>query len=410
MLSNAAVKAARPRARPYKIYDDRGLSLHVAPTGTKSFRLRFRFAGAEQVLTIGQWPDLSLQDARDRADAARAQLGRGEDPRAAAVVRVRTFEAAARAWIKHACAGWSAVHAGDVLASLEADVFPAIGATELGAVDTPAVVEALRAVEARGAIETARRLRQRISAVYELAMSEGWCAANPAAVTRRALAAAPARQQHPALTDPAEARALLAAAELVDAGDAAKLASRFLALTAVRWDAVRGARWGEIEDLDGDAPLWRVPAARVKLRAAKKQDAANDHLVPLSAAAVAVLRAARSIPGQMCKGAETGDISASDLIFTGRGSNKPLGERAILDLYARTPFAGRHVPHGWRASFSTILNEAMPEDRAAIDRALGHALKDEDGKVAKVEGAYNRAQLLPARRRLFDAWAAILAG
>ncbi|MBY9063230.1 integrase arm-type DNA-binding domain-containing protein [Sphingomonas yunnanensis] len=396
MLTNAAVKAARPRAAAYKIADERGMHLFVAPTGRKSFRWRFRFAGHEQLLTIGQWPEISLDAARARAESAREQLGRGVDPRT--IASAMTFERAARAWHEQQLAGWTPVHARDVLASLEADVFPDLGALELDAIDAPAVLRIVRSIERRGAIATARRVRQRISDVFALAVSEGWAPTDPAAVVGRALAPAPAVRRQPAVTTIAEARELLAAAELVDAGAAVKLASRFLALTAVRLAVVRGACWSEIEDLDGNEPLWRVPAARMTLAAAKKLIAANDHLVPLAPAAVEVLRAARALG------------AGGELIFAGRGGAAPIGEGAIGALYDRAGFARRHVPHGWRATFSTILNERLPDQRSAIDRALGHALKREDGSAAKVLSAYNRAQHLAPRRRLYEAWAEILMG
>ncbi len=420
MLTNAAVKAARARASAYKIADERGLHLFVAPTGRKSFRWRFRFAGQEQLLTIGQWPEVTLDSARARAEAAREQLGRGVDPRSAPLVM--TFERAARSWHAQQLAGWTPVHAADVLASLERYVFPAIGASELAEIDPPAVLRVIRAIEKPkgpkpGAIQTAKRVRQRISDVFALAISEGWADEDPAAVVGRALAPAPAVRHQPALGTIEDARQLLAAAELVDAGAAVKLASRFLALTAVRLAAVRGARWSEIEDLDGAEPLWRIPAARMKLAAAKKLDAANDHLVPLAPAAVQILRAARAL----CESPTTDnavcvtspadhDTQTDALIFAGRDGVAPIGEGAIGALYARTAFAGRHVPHGWRATFSTVMNERRPEQRGVVDRALGHVLKREDGTVAKVESAYNRAQQLAPRRRLFEEWAEILIG
>lgn len=402
MLTNAAVKAARPRAAAYKLADCAGLHLFVAPTGLKSFRWRFRYGGKEQLLTLGSYPEVDLVAARARADAARAQLARGEDPRARSS-RVETFEAAARAWHSVQAESWTAVHAADVLVSLERDVFPAIGAEPLDAIVPADVLELLRAVERRGARETARRLRQRISAVFELAIGEGWCSTDPAEKVGRGLKKPAAVRHHAAVTTIADARQLLAEVARLEASRGAKLASTFLALTAMRWAAVRGALWSEIEDLDGVAPIWRVPAARMKLAAAKKGDASHDHLVPLSPAAVAVLRQARTLQ-RFDANAEGG------LIFRGTGQTSPLGEAAIGALYARTSFAGRHVPHGWRATFSTIMNETMPLERGAIDQALGHTLKSEDGSAAKVEGAYNRSQQLDRRRRIFDAWGAALAG
>ncbi|KTT72600.1 tyrosine-type recombinase/integrase [Sphingomonas endophytica] len=408
MLSNAAVKAARTRASLYKIYDERGLHLVITRVGCKSFRLKFRWEGREQSLTLGQWPELSLDAARLRAEAARAMIARGVDPRTAPMTM--TFERAARQWHAGRRSGWTEVHAADVMASLERHVFPAIGADELDDIDAPAVLRVIRAIEAPdasdrpGAIATAKRVRQRISDVFALAVSEGWAKADPAAIVGRALAPAPAVRHHRALRTIDDAHALLAAAERATGGAATKLASRFLALTTVRLAAVRGARWCEIEDLDGAAPLWRVPAARMKLKVAKKADAANDHLVPLAPAAVAVLRAARAELG-----GDNADLHDPDaLIFPGRDRRSPIAEGAIGALYDRAGFGDRHVPHGWRATFSTVMNERRPEARQTIDRTLGHALKDEDGKVAKVEGAYNRSELVDARRAILDEWAAIL--
>jgi len=395
MLTNAAVKAARPRAAAYKLADERGLHLFVAPNGRRSFRWRFRWAGKEQLLTIGEWPAVSLDQARDRAELAREQLGRGEDPRTigARGPEVRRFDDIARRWHAHMRPRWTEVHASDVLASLERDVFPAIGAMPLAAITAPVVLNALRGVEERGRLETARRVRQRISAVFVFAMSEDLVDSDPAARVGRMLTPpAPARHQ-PALLDIADARELLAAVDQLAAAPAIKLASRFLALTAVRLAAVRGARWSEIEDLDGAAPLWRVPAARMKLAAAKKGDAKNDHLVPLAPAAVEILHAARSLRHE------------GGLVFPGRSGTSPLGEAAIGALYDRAGFAGRHVPHGWRATFATIMNEACGgADHALIDQALAHTPKN------KVEAAYNRAALLDRRRALFVAWAEQLTG
>jgi integrase len=402
MLTNAAVKAARPRTAAYKLSDERGLHLFVAANGRKTFRWRFRWEAREQLLTIGAWPEISLDAARARAELAREQLGRGEDPRAAgAADRLENrFDDIGRRWHAHMLPRWTPVHAGDVLASLERDVFPAIGAMPIGSITVPVVLSALRLIESRGRLETARRVRQRISAVFSFAIAEGLVEQDPAAIVGRALMPPAPARHHPALVDIDGARDLLAAAELVDASPATKLASRFLALTAVRLGALRGARWAEIEDLDGHAPIWRIPAARMKLAAAKKVDPANDHLVPLSAQAVAVLRVARK------NGYDT-----HSLIFTGAAGG-PIGEAAIGALYVRARSSRKHVPHGWRATFSTILNEARPDDRGQIDRALGHVAgkrdKEEDGINRKVEGAYNRSQLLGRRRELFQAWADLL--
>ncbi|TCP68093.1 integrase arm-type DNA-binding domain-containing protein [Sphingomonas sp. PP-CE-1G-424] len=396
MLTNAAVKAARPRAAAYKLFDQGGLHLYVAPTGRKSFRVKYRLGGKEQLLTIGAVPEVTLDAARARCDQMREQLGRGEDPRTCELAqtgKARAFENVARQWHAHMRRRWTDVHAGDVMASLERDVFPAIGAMPIGAVTVPVILNALRVIEERGSLVTASRVRQRISAVFAYAMAEDLVDQDPAAIVSRALTPPAPAQHHPALLEIEDARALLAAAELVDVAPVVKHASRFLALTAVRFAAVRGARWEEIEDIDGAAPLWRVPAARMKLAAAKKLDAKNDHAVPLSHQAVALMR---EIRGNMHRD----DANMHGLVFD-CGAGRMIGEKSIGALYDRAGFEGRHVPHGWRASFSTVMNE-RGSDGADIERALAHTPKD------KVKAAYDRSERLQRLRDLFQEWADLL--
>lgn len=399
MLTNAAVKAARPRPRAYKIFDARGLHLYVAPTGLRAWRMKFRLAGREQLLSIGHWPDMTLDEARERADAARSAIQQGVDPRSTwGEQQVRTFEEVARSWHADRRPRWTDRHAADVLASLERDVFPELGAMAITDIDAAAVLAAVQLIEARGAHETARRVRQRIDMIFGFAIARQLVDRNPAAAIAGELAAAPATRRHPAITDIDEARALLAATERAGGPPVIRLASRFLALTAVRIGALIGATWDEIEDLDGPAPLWRVPAERMKLKKARKADRANDHLVPLSAAAVTVLRQVRAFDVSV----SAAHAHQTALSTAGDRQIFPIRPAAIGALYDRAGWRGRHVPHGWRATFATILNEAMPEERFVIDQALAHSPKE------KVEAAYNRAAQLARRRRLFDAWGEML--
>jgi integrase len=242
---------------------------------------------------------------------------------------------------------------------------------------------------------------ERIRCTFAFGIAQGWCAANPADPVGEALRARPLQRQQLAILNLHRARQLLAAVDQLQAGAIAKAASTFLALTGVRLAALRGARWDEIEDLDGAAPLWRVPAARMKLGAEKKLEARFDHLVPLAPAAAAVLRVARraAIDANM----HSGDANMHGLIFPGAGADGQLGEDAIGALYDRAGFAGEHVPHGWRATFSTILNDELGESwRGDIDRALGHV----DG--SKVERAYNRSVQLGRRCEIMERWAELL--
>lgn len=393
MLTDAAAKAAGAQTRAYKLHDQGGLHLLVRPTGTKSWQQKFRLKGREQLLTLGQFPEVKVSRARILQAEAKAQIEQGIDPRSSrAGLPAPTFERVARDWHAHQRSRWSAAHAADVLASLARDAFPAIGALPIGAIPAPRLLAVLRPVESRGCLETAGRLRQRLSAIFEFAAAQGLAETNPAAHLGRAMAGGKLTRPHAALTDLADCRALLAACEASEARPATVMASRFLALTAVRLAAVRGMRWREV---DFEARVWTVPAERMKLPRAKKEaqhDRARfDHQVPLSAAALFVLQGARQF-----------GISPDSLVFPGR-SGGPIGEGALRDLYARAGFDGRHVPHGWRASFSTILNEDMGEAwRGDIDRALAHATR------GKVEAAYNRSVQIDRRRAVFDRWGALI--
>ncbi|MDZ7895301.1 MAG: integrase arm-type DNA-binding domain-containing protein [Sphingobium sp.] len=387
MLNNAAVRTARPKGRAYKLFDERGLHLFVAPTGLMAWRLKYRVGGREQLLSIGHYPDLQLQEARNAADRARDLIRAGMDPRAASsAAKVQSFETVARIWHEERRAGWSARHAADVIASLERDIFPAIGALPIGAIDVPGVRAVLREIESRGAGETARRICQRLSGIFAYAITEGLAEQDPAAIVARVLKTPRLKRQHPAIVDIDALRQLLADVEQLGAPAHLKLASRFLALTAVRMGALIGMRWGEVRLNGMEDATWTIPAARMKLALAKKGEERFDHVVPLTRAALDVLRAVEP----------AGGCHVDALVFPG------LEPDDIAALYRRAGYAGRHVPHGWRASFSTILNEHFPADRAAIDRALAHLPKD------KVEAAYNRAEQLDRRRALYDAWAALL--
>lgn len=398
MLTNAAVKAAQPQSRAFKLYDSGGLFLLVTPAGTKSWRLKYRRAGREQLKTMGRFPEVNLAQARALRDQAKQDLARGVDQ----LEQLRSFADIARAWHAHNLTRWSPAHADDVIAGLERDVFPAIGGNAIGDIRPSELLKVIRAVEARGCRATASRLRQRLSAVFGFAIAQDLVTADPAAQLGRAMAGTALVQPHPALIDIVECRALLQACELARANLHVRLASRFLALTAVRLDAVRGMRWGEIEweCVDTGRPAWRVPPARMKLARSKKGEARFAHLVPLSEPALAVLVAAAEIHGQP----DGKSIDPGQLVFAGRGGAAPIGRGSMGALIARAGFQGRHVPHGWRSSFSTILNDDLgPEFRAAIDRALAHSPKD------KVEAAYNRSGMIDQRTAIFDRWGELLA-
>jgi integrase len=217
---------------------------------------------------------------------------------------------------------------------------------------------------------------------------------DPAASLRKALQ--PIRRKHyPALRSLEEARALILATEAAPHHPLTKIASRLIALTAVRFGPLRHAEPGEFEGLSGSSPIWRIPAAKMKLDKEQKEQEAFDFIVPLAPAAVELVQLARRFSG-----------NSPYLFPNGRNPLKPMSDAVLSVAYRRLPaFASRHVPHGWRSTFSTIMNERAIElerhDRAVIDLMLAH-------KPSGVEGIYNRAAYMARRREIAVEWAELL--
>ena len=414
MLTDVAVRQAKPGAKDYKLADSEGLYLFVSRAGLRSWRFKYRFAGKERRLILGRYPEIGLKEARDRKADARRLLADGRDPgiEAAkakverAVAASNTFEVLARTWYDLQKDRWTSVHAQDVIRSLENEVFPWIGELPVHDIDEPMVLAVLRKIEERGAIETAHRVRQRMSGVFVHAIAEGASSRDPAAVVTKALKPVPRAKKRPALLSLTELQDMLQKTESDPASPLTKLASRYLALTAQRPGMVRALPWNEIENVDWQSErecpeaIWRVPAHRMKLEKELKLDVEFEHLVPLSHEAVEVLRAAWVLTG---RGA---------LVFpSSRSARRPMSENTLSYFYNRSGFQGRHVPHGWRASFSTIMNEwaernGSPGDRHVIDMILAHI----PNSVSGSEAAYNRAAYMDRRRELLQAWGKMLFG
>jgi integrase len=398
MLTDRECRAALATGGPRKLFDAHGLFLLVSPSGHKSWKLKYRFAGKERKLTLGPYPEVKLSEARARALEARALLRRGIDPgrRApGAAPQAPTFGEAARKWLGLQEEGWKPKHARTVAGRIEDDLLPVLGPMALGEIRPRDILAILEAVQARGAIELAHRLRQYAAAIFDCAIALDWAETNPAASLSRGLIPARSRR-YPALTRIEECRAFLRALEAEPGQPTTRLASRLLALTAVRPGNVRWATRDEFEGLGTAAPLWRIPAAKMKLERALAEQEAFDFVVPLAPQAVAVVEVAIAFAGRR-----------KYLFPSSRHPHRPISENALSTAYARVPgFAGRHVPHGWRASFSTIMNERAsdhdrPGDRAIIDLMLAH-------RQQGVEAIYNRAAYMKRRRELACEWAALL--
>ena len=418
MLKDNTLRKAAPRETGYKLSDSGGLHLFVSPGGGKSWRYRYRFGGKERRLVFGAYPEISLKRAREMRDDARRLLRDGRDPgleskRARHARRVgheNTFERFARSWHEKQKDQWKEVHSNDVITSMERDLFPTIGAFPVNEIDEGLLLSALQEVEKRGAIETAHRLRQRAERVFRFAAGAGIPNSNPAVNVRDALKPVPPQKLYPALTDVKQIQELIRAVDRAGASPITRLCSRFMALVAqrpgmsrnVEWSEIRGFDWAD-DDQDVSAAEWRVPAAKVKQELNLRQDEAFEHIVPLVPEAVEVLRAVRALTGR------------GRLIFPSMGDRaKPISENAVGYLYNREGWKGRHVPHGWRSSFSTVMNgrverllpgaEKLSTDRLIIDLMLAHRPTG----MSEAEFRYNRNAYPERRRELAEEWTTLI--
>lgn len=417
VLSDTKVRAAKATGKAYKLSDGEQLYLHVSAAGGRVWRMNYQFGRnaqgkpAQKTLTIGPYPAISLKDAREARDFAKTMLAKGNEPRptdlfdrGAPEVDTRpTFEEVGKAWHALQAKQWSKVHAKDVLDSLENDVFPILGQMPLADIEAPAVLGVLERIVDRGAVETAHRVRQRLSGIFVYGIAKNVAARDPAASLAVALPKKRKAKRQPAITDIDALRQMLVDCDAERCRAQTKLAMRFLALTAVRSNEINGARWHEFEDLDGREPLWRIPAHRMKGDIERKEDDEGDHLVPLAPQAVEVLQAMKSL---------TGDL---ELVFpSDRHAHRQMSENTLRALLIRAGYYQRHVPHGFRSAFSTIMNErcerawrsaghkSASPDRAIIDLMLAHVPDN------NVEGAYNRAAYMARRRELAIEWANVL--
>ncbi|MBD9539913.1 integrase arm-type DNA-binding domain-containing protein [Ensifer sp. ENS04] len=397
-LTDKQIKNAKKADKDFKLADGGGLNLFVLATGTKSWRLRYRFDGKEKTLVIGNYPDVSLADAREAREAAKETLKSGRDPQVVKKIEkaigkqkaADTFEVLAREWHKLQQASWVEKHASDVLESLENDVFPIIGQVPVRDIDAPMVLGVLRLVEERGAKETARRIRQRLSAIFVYGVASGRASADPAAVVRGAMAPMKKGRQ-PAITNLELARQMLRETWKKPSHPVTKLGLRLLTLTAVRPGTLITTPWTEFDEIDENDPVWVIPPVRMKLLLQHKDDEARAHLVPLSTDALETIKVLRSLTGR------------GPYVFpNGRHAHKPMSENALGYLLNRAGYHHKHVPHGFRSTFSTNMNERYPADRQIIDLMLAHTPKD------KVEGAYNRAEHLERRKELAQIWSDLI--
>lgn len=383
-LTATAVRNTKPGTKPLKLFDGGGLFLLVNPTGSRWWRLKYRFDGKEKLLSLGTFPEVGLADARERRDQARKQLAAGIDPgvvrkaqkSARAEILANSFEAIAREWFAKHAPTWVDSHSDKIIRRLERDIFPVLGQRPIAEISAPDLLVALRRIEARGAIETAHRAQQNCGQIFRYAIATGRAARDPAADLRGALS--PVKETHHAsITDPKAIGGLLRAIDGYQGSPITKCALRLAPLVFVRPGELRRAEWPEINLAGAE---WRIPAERMKMR--------EVHIVPLATQAIAALQDLQALTG------------AGRYLFPGARTNgRPMSENTVNAALRRLGYASDQMTgHGFRSMASTILNE-QGWRRDAIERQLAHGERD------NVRAAYNFAEYLEERRKMMQAWA-----
>jgi integrase len=388
-LSGAKVRTAKPQENEYKLFDGGGLYLLVTPSGGRLWYLKYRFEGKEKKLTIGPYPEISLEDARLRKAEARKQIVVGIDPGAVRKAQKQaktdereTFELVAREWHTKFTPTWTPGHASTIMARLQRDLFPWVGARPINEIRAPELLTVLRRVENRGALETAHRIRTIAGQVFRYALATGRAERDPSGDLKGALPQ-PGENHHAAITDPKEVAPLLRAIDVYQGHFVVKCALRLAPLFFVRPGELRNAEWTEIDLEEG---VWNIPAHKMKMKQA--------HLVPLCDQAVEILRELKQLTG------------TSKYVFpSGISFARPMSNNAILAALRRMGYdKDTMTGHGFRAMARTILDEVLKVRPEYIEHQLAHSVKDPLGR------AYNRTSYLPERQEMMQLWADYLDG
>jgi integrase len=385
-LTDTFVKNVRPTDKPagVKYPDGHGMYLLVKAAG-KYWRMDYRYTGKRKTLALGVYPVVSLAKARQRRDKAREQLADGIDPgqakhddkQAKALVAAHTFAVVAQQWLKKTAANRAATTQEKVTSWLEKDVFPSLGKKPISTIGPRDVLATVQKMEARGAIDSAHRVKQICGQVFRYAVATGLAERDVTADLKGALAAVP-KAHYAAITEPMKVGELMRSIYAYTGHPYATAALKLSALVFVRPGELRSAEWAEI---NLDAAEWRIPGSKMKMGV--------DHIVPLSVQAVEILRAVHSLSGR------------GKYVFPSiRTRERCLSENTINAALRGMGYSKDVMTaHGFRAMARTILDEVLGERVDLIEHQLAHAVKDPNGR------AYNRTAHLPARRTMMQRWA-----
>lgn len=386
---NASCPAEKNRAR---LACSGGLYLEVSPSGSKRWFWKYRKEGKEGRMALGSYPNVSLTAARKARDAAKLQKSEGRDPvllRRIGKLKATnpagdTFRAVAWEWFDKQAPQWSEAHATRSKRQFERDLLPWLGDRRLSEIEPVELLATLRKVEERGAIETADRGLMLARQVWRYGVATGRVQRDITADLKGALS--PYRGTHfAAITDPVKLGELLRAIKAYRGGHIVRAALALAPMLFQRPGELRGATWAEI---DLDAALWTIPAARMK-RGKDGKENGDPHLVPLPTQAVAILRHLHAITGHgVC-------------VFPGeRAHERPISENSVRTALISMGYTSEtQTWHGFRATARTMLAERLDCDPLVIEAQLAHAVKDANGR------AYNRTQYLQHRALMMQKWA-----
>ena len=388
-LTEIQIRKAKPTDKPLKLSDGKGLYLLLNPTGSKLWRWKYRVDGKEKLMTLGAYPDMSLAQARMRHEDERRVLLAGIDPmaqrkadkHARQLAADNSFATVAGLWWASWKAARSDNHVESVMRRLKSDVFPAIGTRPIAEIEAPELVRMAKAIEARGALDIAKRALQTTGQVFRYAIAHGLATRNPAADIKPSDVLASRKKENYARLDAKELPELVRKIEGYQGTPTTRLAIKLMALTFVRTSELIGARWAEF---DLDAALWVIPPERMKMRA--------EHRVPLSRQAVEVLRSMQALSGGR-------ELAFPSPVYP----SKPLSENTFNSALARMGYKNTATAHGFRALFSTVANECgwNPD---VIERQLAHKEQNE------IRAAYHRSTYMKDRERLMQWWSDYLDG
>lgn len=384
-LNDTKCRTAKPSKKSIKMADGGGMYLEVMPNGSKYWRLKYRYNGKEKRLALGVYPIVSLKQAREKRDEAKELLADNKDPslekkKKKALSKqsaVNTFEEIAREWHDNNKSKWSERYADGIMTRLETYIFPEIGSYPITEIEPPVLLQTIRKIENRPAIEIAKRQLQKCGEVFRYAIATGRAVRDPSFDIKGALK--PQKTTHYAALDVKELPEFLETLKRNDARlyRSTQNAIKLIMLTFVRTNELIGARW---EEINFDDKEWVVPAERMKMR--------KEHIVPLSSQAIEILENQKEIVGHW------------PLVFPSTVRPKqPISNNTILGAIKRMGYQGRMTGHGFRALAMSTIKQELNYRHEVVDRQLAHAPRN------KIDKAYDRAQFLEERAKMMQDWA-----